>query len=71
VTAASAGAATSVARPAATMRPSRTTTRAPSVTAIRVVVALTLEGETMHIAELLSRSETIKRGSGKKVDEAR
>jgi hypothetical protein len=38
---------------------------------IRVVVELTLEGDTMHIAEMLSRSETIKRGSGKKVDDPR
>ena len=32
----------------------------------RAVVALTVEGDTMHMAQMLEFSETIKRGSGKK-----
>ena len=35
---------------------------------IRAVVALTVEGDTMAMAQMLERSETIKRGSGKRSD---
>jgi hypothetical protein len=34
----------------------------------RAVVALTLDGETMNMGQMLEFSETIKRGSGKKAD---
>jgi hypothetical protein len=37
----------------------------------RAVVSLTLEGDTMKMSQMLEFSETIKRGSGKKADEAR
>jgi hypothetical protein len=33
---------------------------------IWAVISLTLNGDTMHIAQMLERSETIKRGTGKK-----
>jgi hypothetical protein len=33
---------------------------------IWALISLTLQGETMHIAEMLEQSETIKRGTGKK-----
>ena len=33
---------------------------------IWAVVALKLEGDTLHMAQMLERSQTIKRGSGKK-----
>ena len=37
----------------------------------RAVVALTLDGETMKMAQMLEFSQTIKRGSGKRADQAR
>ena len=33
---------------------------------IWALISLTLKGETMHIAQMLERSQTIKRGAGKK-----
>jgi hypothetical protein len=36
----------------------------------RAVVALTLDGETMNMSQMLEFSQTIKRGSGKKAEEA-
>ena len=35
----------------------------------RAVVALTLDGDTMKMSQMLELSETIKRGSGKKTDQ--
>jgi hypothetical protein len=35
---------------------------------IWAVIALTLDGQTMSMAQMLQRSQTIKRGSGHKVD---
>jgi hypothetical protein len=32
----------------------------------RAVIALTVDGDTMHMAQMLEFSQTIKRGSGKK-----
>jgi hypothetical protein len=37
----------------------------------RAVIALTLDGETMTMAQMLEFSQTIKRGSGKKADPTR
>jgi hypothetical protein len=37
----------------------------------RAVIALTLDGDTMNMAQMLEFSQTIKRGSGKKADQAR
>jgi hypothetical protein len=37
----------------------------------RAVIALTLDGNTMNMAQMLEFSQTIKRGSGKKADQAR
>lgn len=34
----------------------------------RAVVSLTLEGDTVHMAQMLEFSQTIKRGSGRKVN---
>jgi len=36
----------------------------------RAVIALTLEGGTMNMAQMLEFSQTIKRGSGKRADSA-
>jgi hypothetical protein len=36
----------------------------------RAVIALTLDGSTMNMAQMLEFSQTIKRGSGKKADQA-
>ena len=38
---------------------------------IWAVIALTLDGETMKMAQMLEQSQTIKRGSGKRAAEAR
>jgi hypothetical protein len=38
---------------------------------IWAVIALTLDGETMKMAQMLEQSQTIKRGSGKRADEPR
>ncbi len=38
---------------------------------IRAVIALTVEGDSMSMAQMLEFSQTIKRGSGKRSDEAR
>ena len=38
---------------------------------IRAVVSLTVNGDTMNIAQMLEFSETIKRGSGKKQDDVK
>jgi hypothetical protein len=38
---------------------------------IWAVIALTLDGDTMKMAQMLEQSQTIKRGSGKRADEAR
>jgi hypothetical protein len=46
-----------------------TLTRFENGKPIRAVVALTLEGDTMKMAQMLEQSETIKRGSGKKADQ--
>lgn len=46
-----------------------TLTRFENGQPIRAVVALTVDGDTMTIAQMLERSETIKRGSGKKSDQ--
>ena len=43
-----------------------TSTRFENGRPIRAVIALTLEGDTMKMAQMLEFSETIKRGSGKK-----
>ncbi len=45
-----------------------TTTRRENGEPIRVVMMLTLEGQTMNLAQMLERSQTIKRGSGKKLE---
>lgn len=37
----------------------------------RAVIELTLDGDTMKMAQMLEFSQTIKRGSGKKADQAR
>ena len=46
-----------------------TLTRFENGKPIRAVVALTLEGDTMKMSQMLEQSETIKRGSGKKADQ--
>jgi len=38
---------------------------------IWVIIALTLDGETMNMAQMLELSQTIKRGSRKKADQPR
>jgi hypothetical protein len=38
---------------------------------IWAVIALTLDGDTMKMAQMLEQSQTIKRGTGKRVDEPR
>jgi hypothetical protein len=43
-----------------------TTKRLENGRPIWVVMSLTLDGETMHMAQMLELSQTIKRGSGKK-----
>src|SRR5262245_18867464 len=43
-----------------------TTRRQENGQPIWVVMSLTLDGETMNMAQMLERSQTIKRGSGKK-----
>jgi hypothetical protein len=43
-----------------------TTTRRENGVPIWVVMALTVEGDTMRLAQMLERSETIKRGTGSK-----
>ena len=43
-----------------------TLTRFENGKPIRAVVALTLDGDTMKMSQMLEQSETIKRGSGKK-----
>jgi hypothetical protein len=48
-----------------------TATRFENGRPIRAVVALTLEGDTMKMAQMLEFSETIKRGSGKRAEENR
>jgi hypothetical protein len=45
-----------------------TATRFENGRPIRAVIALTVEGDTMKLAQMLEHSETIKRGSGKKAD---
>ena len=45
-----------------------TLTRFENGKADRAVVALTLDGDTMKMSQMLEFSETIKRGSGKKTD---
>ena len=47
-----------------------TLTRFENGKADRAVVALTLDGSTMNMAQMLEFSQTIKRGSGKKADQA-
>ncbi|HEU0091151.1 MAG TPA: hypothetical protein VFS78_03515 [Vicinamibacteria bacterium] len=37
----------------------------------RAVIALTLDGDTMNMAQMLEFSQTIKRGSGKKAEQSR
>ena len=44
-----------------------TGTRLENGQPIRVVMSLLLEGDTMHLAQMLEASQTIKRGSGRKV----
>ncbi len=44
-----------------------TTTLRENGAPIWAVVALTLDGETMNMAQMLQRSQTIKRGSGQKM----
>jgi hypothetical protein len=46
-----------------------TLTRFENGQPIRAVVALTLDGDTMKMSQMLERSETIKRGSGTKTDQ--
>jgi len=43
-----------------------TLTRFENGKPIRAVISLTLDGDTMHLAQMLEFSETIKHGSGKK-----
>jgi hypothetical protein len=43
-----------------------TLTRFENGRPIRAVISLTLDGDTMHLAQMLEFSETIKRGPGKK-----
>jgi hypothetical protein len=43
-----------------------TLTRFENGKPIRAVISLTLNGDTMKMAQMLEFSETIKRGSGKK-----
>jgi hypothetical protein len=47
-----------------------TLTRYENGKPIRAVVALTLDGDAMHMAQMLEFSQTIKRGSGKKTGQA-
>jgi hypothetical protein len=44
-----------------------TTTLRENGAPIWAVIALTLDGQTMNMAQMLQRSQTIKRGSGQKV----
>ena len=44
-----------------------TGTRLENGQPIRVVMSLLLDGDTMHLAQMLEPSQTIKRGSGRKV----
>jgi len=37
----------------------------------RAVITLTMDGDTMNMAQMLEFSQTIKRGSGKKADQPR
>jgi hypothetical protein len=46
-----------------------TLTRFENGKPIRAVVALTLDGDTMKMAQMLEMSQTIKRGSGKRADQ--
>ena len=48
-----------------------TTRRLENGKPIWVIIALTLDGETMNMAQMLELSQTIKRGSGKKADQPR
>jgi hypothetical protein len=46
-----------------------TLTRFENGKPIWAVIALTLDGDTMNLAQMLERSQTIKRGSGKKAEQ--
>jgi hypothetical protein len=48
-----------------------TLTRFENGKPVRAVVALTVEGDSMSMAQMLEFSQTIKRGSGRKADQSR
>jgi len=48
-----------------------TLTRFENGKADRAVIALTLDGDTMNMAQMLEFSQTIKRGSGKRAEQSR